>query len=354
MKKVDKEELVGVKEIARRANVSIATVDRVLHNRTGVSEKTREKINSIIQDLNYQPNLLARRLATRKATRFAILIPRISEETNFWEAPLNGIEQAEAEIKSYGIKIDKYFFDQNDKHSFVQQTQLVLKTDLDGVLLAPSFIEESIAFTRECQKRHIPYIFIDSDIPNQESLSYIGPDLYQSGYLAGHLINYLFDAGKVLLVNISREIDKDHHLLRKEAGFRSYFQNTKSPKEILKIDIRQTDYPSIKEHLSQMLAQQEAIKAIFVTNSRVSYVAQYLEEAGITGKLVIGFDYLQENIGFLKKGTIDFLICQKPREQGYRGVMALYNTIVQHAPVEKEYFMPIDIITKENYAFYRN
>ena len=35
----------GVKEIARRANVSIATVDRVIHNRTGVSETTRKKIN---------------------------------------------------------------------------------------------------------------------------------------------------------------------------------------------------------------------------------------------------------------------------------------------------------------------
>jgi LacI family transcriptional regulator len=354
MKKAEKEELVGVKEIARRANVSIATVDRVLHNRTGVSEKTREKINSIIRDLDYQPNLLARRLASRKALRFAILIPRISDETNFWEAPLNGIEQAEAEIRPYGIRIDKYFFDQNDKHSFVQQTQLILKTDLDGVLLAPSFIEESITFTRECQKRHMPYIFIDSDIPNQKSLSYIGPDLYQSGYLAGHLINYLFDAGKVLLVNISREIGEDHHLLRKEAGFRSYFQKVRSPKEILKIDIRETDYNSVKKYLSIMLGREEDIKAIFVTNSRVSTVAQYLEEAGITDKLVIGFDYLQENIEFLKKGVIDFLICQKPREQGYRGVMALYNTLVQHAPVEKQYFMPIDIITKENYAFYSN
>jgi LacI family transcriptional regulator len=354
MKRVEKEELVGVKEIARRANVSIATVDRVLHNRTGVSEKTREKINSIIRDLDYQPNLLARRLASRKAIRFAILIPRISEETNFWEAPLNGIEQAEAEIKAYGIRIDKYFFDQNDKHTFVQQTQQMLKTDLDGVLLAPSFIEESITFTRECQKRHIPYIFIDSDIPNQESLSYIGPDLYQSGYLAGHLINYLFDTGQVLLVNISREIDQDHHLLRKEEGFRSYFQHISSPKQILKIDIRQTDYPSIKGHLSAMLAKHADIKAIFVTNSRVSSVAQYLQEAGTTDKLLVGFDYLQENIDYLKNGTIDFLICQKPREQGYRGLMALYHTMVQHAPVEKQYFMPIDIITKENQAFYRN
>ncbi|GEO04779.1 transcriptional regulator [Adhaeribacter aerolatus] len=353
MKKVE-EELVGVKEIARRANVSIATVDRVLHNRTGVSEKTKEKINSIIQELDYQPNLLARRLASRKAIQFAILIPQISNETDFWQAPLNGIEQAEAEIIQYGIKLDKYFFDLNNKSSFVKQTQVLLKGNLDGVLLAPSFIEESIAFTKELQKRNIPYIFIDSDIPNQESLSFIGPDLFQTGYLAGHLINYLFESGKILLVNISKEIDNHHHLLRKEEGFRTYFQKNNINKEIVKIDIRKTDYKSIKKNLAKILTKEKDVKAIFVTNSRVSYVAHFIEESSIQDKLLIGFDFLNENIEYLKKGTIDFLICQKPQEQGYRGIMALYNKIVQQAPIEKAYFMPIDIVTKENYAFYRN
>jgi LacI family transcriptional regulator len=354
MKKVEDEELVGVKDIARRANVSIATVDRVLHNRTGVSEKTKEKISKIILDLNYQPNLIARRLASRKTIRFAILIPQISHETDFWQAPLNGIEQAESEIKQYGIKLNKYFFDLNDKSSFVKQTQLLLKEHFDGVLLAPSFIEESVAFTKELQKLNIPYIFIDSDIPNQESLSYIGPDLYHSGYLAGHLINYLFQTGKILLVNISKEIDNHHHLLRKEDGFRCYFRDNQINKEILKIDIRKTDYESIKKNLAKILDKEKDVKAIFVTNSRVSYVAHYLEESKISDKLLIGFDFLNENIQYLKKGTIDFLICQKPQEQGYRGIMALYNKIGQQAPIEKNYFMPIDIITKENYAFYRN
>ncbi|MGV3502778.1 MAG: substrate-binding domain-containing protein [Adhaeribacter sp.] len=347
------QELTGVKEIARRAKVSIATVDRVLHNRTGVSEKTRTLINSIIKELDYQPNLLARRLASRKVLHFAVLIPRTSEETKFWEAPLAGIEEAESEIKPYGIRLDKFFFDQNDKDSFVQQGKLLLHQEVDGVLLAPAFIEESVAFVRECQKRHLPYIFIDSDIPNQESLSYIGPDLYRSGYLAAHLIHYLFDAGKILVVNISREIDQHHHLLRKEEGFRDYFQNKPGTKQISKIDIRQTDYASIKRELEALLPDPQ-LKAIFVTNSRVSSVARYLEEAGLSDKLLIGYDYLPDNLAFLDKGTIDFLICQKPREQGYRGIMALYHHLVQGLPVEKDYYMPIDIITKENQAFYRN
>ena len=51
---MEDKELVGVKEIARRANVSIGTVDRVLHNRTGVSKKTKHKILEIIKELDYE------------------------------------------------------------------------------------------------------------------------------------------------------------------------------------------------------------------------------------------------------------------------------------------------------------
>ncbi len=49
-------------EIAKRAGVSIGTVDRVLHNRGRVSEETRQRINAIISEEGYQPNPLARHL----------------------------------------------------------------------------------------------------------------------------------------------------------------------------------------------------------------------------------------------------------------------------------------------------
>ena len=84
----------GVKEIARLANVSIGTVDRVLHNRPGVSKTTKNKILDIMKELDYQPNILARRLASKKILRFASLIPAVSTETEFWDAPIKGIEMA--------------------------------------------------------------------------------------------------------------------------------------------------------------------------------------------------------------------------------------------------------------------
>ncbi len=354
MKESKEEALTGVKEIARRAKVSIGTVDRVIHNRPGVAVKTKENILAIIAELNYQPNQLAQRLASRKTLRIATLIPKGSSETSFWDAPLQGINQAMGEIGAMGTIIEKYFYDQNSIGSFVEQTGIILQSKPDGILLAPSFMEESISFVRTCKKLKIPYVLIDSDLPDQDRLCYIGPNLYHSGYLGAHLTSYLTKPeDAILIVNISKEIDDHHHLLQKEEGFKSYYSDKPNAPTVVKIDIRETDLSSVETHLAKTLEVNPNIKIIFVTNSRVAQVAHYLHKTA-ADKLLIGYDFIPENIDYLKAGQIDFLICQKPMEQAYRGVMALYQNLAFGNAVEKVYYMPIDLITRENYSFYRN
>ena len=111
---------------------------------------------------------------------------------------------------------------------------------------------------------------------------------------------------------------------------------------------------SFIEVFTRLFYDYQDIEAIFVTNSRVFAVASFLKKTGRTDISLIGYDFLKENINYLNEGFIDFLICHKPEEQGYRGLMALYQTLVLSSPVEKVHLMPIDIITKENQAFYQN
>ncbi|QKZ13277.1 LacI family DNA-binding transcriptional regulator [Spirosoma sp. KUDC1026] len=350
-----KKELQGVKEIARRANVAIATVDRVIHNRAGVSEKTREKINKIIAELNYQPNLLARRLASSKVISIAVLIPSVTGETDFWEAPLQGIQQAEAEIRQFGITVDLFLFNLNDPASFVDQANRILESAVDGIVLAPSFVDEAREFTNACQKASIPFIFIDADIPGQQSLSYIGPPLFQSGYLAGKLCTYrLRETSNVLVVNIATSLDSFTYK-KIEEGFRAYFSDHNHTYPILRADIQQTDYASIAHNLQELFDKHAHIDAVFVSNSRVSSVARFLEDRKLPHKpMLIGYDFVRNNLRFLASGTIDFLICHQPKDQGYRSIMALYQHLVLATPVTKEHYMPIDIVTQENQAFYQN
>ncbi|WP_353723168.1 substrate-binding domain-containing protein [Dyadobacter sp. 676] len=182
----------------------------------------------------------------------------------------------------------------------------------------------------------------------------MGPHLFQSGYVGAKLSTYrLKEKHKVAVVNISKETDS-YNYLQIEEGFRSYFKDRNLPIEIVRIDIKDTDSLSVARDLTRALHEHADIEAIFVTNSRVFSVAAFLEKNKRSDISLIGYDYLKENIAYLNKELIDFLICHKPEEQGYRGLMALYQTLVLGAPVEKTHFMPIDIVTKENQAFYQN
>lgn len=355
MKKEKNNKPVGVKEIAKLANVSIATVDRVLHNRTGVSKSTYLKIMEIIKNSDYKPNILARRLASRKVDTFGVLIPKVSHETVFWQAPLNGIYRAESELNSYGIKIEKFLFDLNNKDSFSQQVDLILKKKLAGLVLAPSFYEESSKFVKVLHDRNIPYIFIDSYIPDHNNLSYIGPELFKSGFLAASLVGYFLNKiNKILIINIAKEIELQQHKTRTEEGFRSYFQDNNASVDILKLDITETSYNAVEKALTNVFKDNSKISSIFVTNSRVFSVAKFIEKAGLKDILLVGFDFTEENVKYLKSGIIKFLICQRPEKQGYNAIMALYRHLILNITVDNKYYMPIDIVTKENYEFYSN
>ena len=352
MKKKDSN--AGIKEIAKRANVAIATVDRVIHNRPGVSPKTRDKINAIIKKLNYQPNILARRLASRKILQFAILIPVVSEPDNSIGAQLKGIEAAEAEIRQYGINIHKFYFDPLSSVSFTRKSKELLQKKVDAVLLIPTFKEEAVKFLKSCGENNIPCALMNAEIPGVDGLFYIGPPLKQSGYQAAELMNLGEEKELILIVNIIGETDNEEHLEKKEEGFRSYYAENQLKVDIVKTNIRSADKATISKKLKALLQTDLRVKGIFVTNEKVFMVASLLEKMGRKDIMLIGFDFIKENLEYVKKDFIDFLICHKLQEQGYRAVMALYQKLVFNAEQEKVYFMPIDIVTKENYSYYNN
>ena len=76
-------ERVRIKDIAKMADVSVGTVDRVIHGRSGVSESSRKRVEEILKQLDYQPNMYASALASNKKYAFACLLP-LHEKGEYW------------------------------------------------------------------------------------------------------------------------------------------------------------------------------------------------------------------------------------------------------------------------------
>lgn len=347
---------IGIKDIAKQANVSIGTVDRVLHNRGEVSKTTREQVLKIIDELGYTPNLLAKSLSSKIKYTIAVLIPDAGSNP-YWEKPLEGIKAAAREIKKFNFELQVATFDYSNENSFTEKANEILESNPSGFILAPVFYESSLTVIEKCDTLELPYVFIDVFIENCKNLAYFGQNSAQSGYLAARLMNYSINNGSshLYIVKPLNPSAPVYHLSLREKGFISYFSlETTNQPDIHSMDFDISSPSILVESLDTIFASNQYPSGLFVANSRVHLVANYFEKNKIKNVVLIGYDLLPENIEYLEKGVIQFLVCQKPEEQGYKSVFSLFNHLFLKKPVDKLNYSPIDVIMKENIEYYKN
>ena len=347
---------VRIKDIAERAGVSAGTVDRVIHNRGEVSVKTRKKVIGILNDVQYEPDILARTLASRHSLRVAVLIPFHTPENWFWQEPLTGVYDAISELDHFRIEMKEFLYDQFSKQDFNEKTGEVMSYAPDAVIAAPVFYQEMQKFIGECSMKKIPLVSVNDNTGHPGQMAYIGQDARQSGGVAAHLIRLGIPANsQILVISIAKERDNYRHILHREEGFEEYWGSNGSSNraEIIKHAIPNDNYRYIKKSLTELFQKYTSVSGIFITNSRVYQVAKYLQNTGREDILLVGYDLIQPNIKYLNNGVIDFLISQKPREQGYQALMAVFNKLIMNKKPLPERLIPIDIICRQNLCCYK-
>jgi LacI family transcriptional regulator len=350
----ERKKKVTIQDVARYANVSAGTIDRVLHNRGKVSEENRQKIEKAIKKLNFNPNLLARTLALGEKFHIHILLPAAPSLGHYWSMPLKGIELAASQYYDYGVTTEYYYYDLFDEISFVKQTSEIMVAAPDAVILAPLFLNESRMFVHKLQKEGIPCVLIDTDLPGEQGLSYIGPDLKSSAFIAGRLLDSVLpDACEVLIVNMVKGFENASALKRIESGFRSYFsQSIASEKKSIKtLTINPANKAELFYELEKFYTDNPDVKGTFVTNSKAYLVSEF-HKSFKPGIRLVGYDLVEENIAHLKDGGIDFIISQSPVQQGERAMQTLFDFFVFKKEPDRIQHVPLDIIIRENVDFY--
>jgi LacI family transcriptional regulator len=346
--------VIRIKDIAQKANVSTGTVDRVIHNRGRVAEDVKARVLKIVKELNYEPNIMARMLGSKKQYHFAALFPDHHFD-NYWEAPKKGIEKAEQDLKQYGVLVDQYVFDPQDAAAYVKQAAEITKAKPDGILLSPIYYKETLPFFEKWKEENIPFVLFNTQIADFDPLSYIGQDSYQSGLVAGKLVHYgQPDACSILIVHIDEEITNAQHLVKKEQGFRNYFaqNNLDHLYQILRVELKRSSQSGFIKKLDEIIEQVLDLKHIYVTTSQAYEVAKYLEQRRITNIKLIGYDLIPHNLHYLEKGNISFLINQNPKGQGYWGIYQLAEHLVFKKEVPILKYLPLDIVTRENLNYF--
>ena len=344
--------VIRLKDIAKLANVSVGTVDRVIHKRGEVSEDSYKKIMAIVEKTGYTPNLLARTLGSNRVFKLAAVIPN-PDQDEYWKFSSDGISKAERDLVQYSVQIKNHPFDLYDKGSFLKSIKAAIKTKPDGLLLAPIFHNEAIEGLKACEESNIPYVLFNNDLNEVSPLTFVGQNLYQSGQLGAELLSLnQKDPGTYAILHIYDDISNSTHLSEKEKGFRDYFKNLKGPKnKAIGIDLNFTHKKTLSKELTDLFSTPDLRGLLVTTSKGASVVSTMLEKHGKNGIRLVAYDLLAENISFLKKGIIDFLINQNSKQQAYVGITHLSNFLLFKKQPSRSLF-PLEIITRQNLESY--
>lgn len=189
--------MVTIYDIAKKANVSAMTVSRVINNTGNISEKTRNKVKQVMEELNYVPNRMARSLVTQQTKILYLLITDITNP--FYTTVSRGAEDAALKA-GYCLLFGNSDENIEKENGYINT---ILTTRVDGVLIAPAG-DLSLPHLQKLEQHDIPFVLLDREVPGIECDIVLG-DSRDSGR---RLVEYLVSQGHrdIAMINGSSSI----------------------------------------------------------------------------------------------------------------------------------------------------
>lgn len=197
----------NIREVARVAGVSVATVSRVLNHPEKVSFDTREKIDRVIEELDFSPNSLARGLNLKGTTTIALVIPDLRNP--LYTEIARGVE-AVAHRKGYNLLLCHTEKDSGKERSYIR---MLAEKKIDGVILAYTILDTQDFIDI---RGHNIRVFLFGQDGTAEGISSIYSDFRRGAYLA---VTHLANLGYRRIAYI-RGADRHMENRRKTLGFR--------------------------------------------------------------------------------------------------------------------------------------
>ena len=283
--------MASIKDVAKKAGVSISTVSSLINRTKSVSRELTGRIEQAIEELNYQANPVARSLKSRKTNTIGVILPNISRL--FFPQVLKGIEDT-------AIKNGYYltFYDANE--SIEQEKQYVRMLEnswVDGIILDCSAdVKEDGEYLEYLtrlgnKKKKIPVVSLERVLKDHVTDAVI-IDNRQSGYLA---VKHLIELGHKTIAHISGPL-KFPMCVDRIKGYKSALQEhgIQFEEELMK----NGDFTPLSGYyaMKELLMQGRSITAVFAANDQMAIGAiKAINEAGFKipdDIAIIGFDNL--------------------------------------------------------------
>jgi LacI family transcriptional regulator len=306
------EKTPGIREIAAALGISLATVDRALHNRRGVNEKTRRLVLETARSLQYQPNLAARNLKLQRRLHVAVLTP--SEASFFFDQVRQGIRFGMADLQGVSVDLSCHEFRRGsgDTTDFLGTR---VEESIDALILTPG---SKIAFAPLLRRMAVLgklVVFVASAIRNGPHLASVTVDSEVSGGIVAELFARIFRSAATVVMMTGDLAVEDH--TEKLRGFAANLAIL-APHLRLLPTVETHDVPEEAFAATMHLVENgNSPDAIYVSTFNSLPVLQALERTGKLGSVqIVTTDLYPELVPYLHAGKVLASLHQRPYTQG--------------------------------------
>lgn len=335
--------MATIKEIAKRAGVSIGTVDRVLHQRGKVAPEKEEQIRQIIQELGYKPNCIGQGLAIRKKKlNYSFFIVDVVKYP-FFAKVMEGAKRKAESLKQYGIKVNFYVID------FETPTLDLENFETDGLVLIGIdciYIQNLVKWAQEREK---PVVCYNVPLLDANYLAYVGCDYVQAGKLAAGLCALVSNCkGKIGI--ISEDDGKVLSFRQRVLGFRKEVKNKYPEMEIVGIYSPNISGENIREVVYRMLWEHPEVNTVYLINPGTYDACKVIHDTAQESNIkIITNDLVNQQIPLIENGLITATICQEPEKQGELPLEILFQYVVNRIhPEKKDNLVTLSIHISQN------
>lgn len=303
-------------EIARAAEVSLSTVDRVLNRRGGVSPDKETRVLEWASRLNVDRVIFRKYL---RALRVAVVMQ--SPQNPFYRGLRDAFTEINAAMADMNISCFIHYIDVTDSAATTSKILEIAQTYDALIVVCPSDPQLSDALKRISKK--IPFVTLATDLPNSGRIAYVGPDNRQTGRVAGELMGrFLGPAGGDVLVILGLHSIIGHE--EREMGFRSVLRERFPSCAIAGLLESGEDQTRAGDVVHAALRKNPGVRGIYNVSAGNSAIANVIRRLGLIQKIVlITHELTPERRAMLQEGVLDAVIDQDPRGEARRAIEIL-------------------------------
>lgn len=338
-----------IKEIAELAGVHRATVDKVLHNREGVSTDVRQRIQQIIKEVGYTPNPAGRVLQQQgKVYRIAAVLV----EVDALEFIKQGIAQGVEKQAGFNIEVEYHVTTFQDAEGQSAILNRMIDQGVDGIILSPINSGRVRAAINRAADAGIPVVTANSDIDGTKRMCYVGMDGKRASRVAGRLMGqFLGGSGEVTIISSAVDAENNNYYVSiREQGFSSFIAQNYPGIHVVEC-IESFEDPQITyQKTAEALRQHPNLRGIYLTCGGAREVGRALKESGRWKDIkVLSYEEYPFILQLMREDVIDCTLASELQRQGELPIQVMMDDLVfDRQPERDEMFTEIKVLVKES------